>query len=119
MPIKKETLIKCINQRNMIIQEGAKETAGAHDVASPVLLSGSRILSGEGKMIVIAVGNLSAIGKIQHLLESGEEQATPLQQKLEQIAEDIGKFGLISAIVILLVLIIRFCAEESQKPEGS
>jgi hypothetical protein len=52
-------------------------------------------------------------------LESGEEQATPLQQKLEKIAEDIGKFGLISAIIILCVLIIRFCAEESQKPEGS
>ena len=113
MPIKKETLMKCINQRNVIIQEGTKDSAGAHDVASPVLLSGSRILSGEGKMIVIAVGNLSAIGKIQHLLESGEEQATPLQQKLEQIAEDIGKFGLISAIIILGVLIIRFCAEES------
>lgn len=73
MPIRKETLIKCVSQRNTIVQEGGKNSAGAHDVASPVLLSGSRILSGEGKMVVIAVGNLSAIGKIQHLLESGEE----------------------------------------------
>ena len=31
--------------------------------------------------------------------------------KLEAIAEDIGKFGLISAIVIVLVLILRFSIE--------
>ena len=33
---------------------------------------------------------------------------TPLQQKLETIARDIGKFGLYSATFILIVLIIRF-----------
>jgi hypothetical protein len=32
--------------------------------------------------------------------------------KLEKIAEDIGKFGLYSAIGILLVLIIRFSIEK-------
>jgi magnesium-transporting ATPase (P-type) len=31
--------------------------------------------------------------------------------KLEAIAEDIGKFGLISAIVIVIVLVIRFGIE--------
>ena len=42
------------------------------------MLSGSRVLNGEGKMLIIAVGKLSAIGKIQELLSSGEETATPL-----------------------------------------
>jgi magnesium-transporting ATPase (P-type) len=37
-----------------------------------------------------------------------EETQTPLQMKLEKIAEDIGKFGLISAIVIVVILLIRF-----------
>jgi len=32
--------------------------------------------------------------------------------KLEQIAEDIGKFGLYSAVVILIVLFIRFAIEK-------
>jgi hypothetical protein len=32
--------------------------------------------------------------------------------KLEAIAEDIGKFGLISAVVIVIVLIIRFGIEK-------
>ena len=34
------------------------------EVASPIMLSGSKVLSGEGKMIIIAVGKLSATGKI-------------------------------------------------------
>jgi hypothetical protein len=33
--------------------------------------------------------------------------------KLEKIAEDIGKFGMASATLILFVLIIRFLADES------
>jgi len=28
------------------------------------MLSGSKVLSGEGKMVIVAVGKLSAIGKI-------------------------------------------------------
>jgi len=42
------------------------------------MLSGSKVLSGEGKMIIIAVGKLSAIGKIQELLGHDEEVPTPL-----------------------------------------
>jgi magnesium-transporting ATPase (P-type) len=82
--------------------------AGKHDVPSPIMLSGTRILNGEGKMIVIVVGEQSCLGKIQALLSQSEPEATPLQMKLENIAEDIGKFGLYSAILIVLVLLIRF-----------
>jgi len=32
--------------------------------------------------------------------------------KLEKIAEDIGKFGLYSAILILIVLLVRFAIEK-------
>lgn len=64
LPIKKDITEKCIIQRNTIIAEGTKDNCGSHEVASPILLSGSRILSGEGKMVVIAVGKLSALGKI-------------------------------------------------------
>jgi len=41
-------------------------------------------------------------------LVAQEASATPLQQKLETVAGDIGKFGLVSAILTLVVLIIRF-----------
>jgi len=38
---------------------------------------------------------------------------TPLQKKLTKIADDIGKFGLISAILIFLVLSSRFGYERA------
>ena len=47
------------------------------------------------------------------MLGQNEEGPTPLQQKLETIAEDVGKFGLISAIFILVILILRSVIEES------
>lgn len=48
LPIKKDTLENCVLQRNQIIAEGGRDSAGAHDVPQPVMLSGSRVLSGEG-----------------------------------------------------------------------
>ena len=62
-------------------------------------------------MIVLVVGDDSCIGKIHALLRQDDPEATPLQQKLEGIAEDIGYFGLYSAILIVLVMLIRFAAE--------
>lgn len=64
MPMKKNILKYCVEQRNSILSDGQREGTSAHDVPSPILLSGSKVLSGEGKMLVIAVGKLSAIGKI-------------------------------------------------------
>jgi len=45
-------------------------------------MSGTKVLSGEGKMIVLVVGKLSCIGKIRALLEKDEPEPTPLQSKL-------------------------------------
>ena len=42
------------------------------------MLSGSKELSGDGKMIIIAVGKYSAMGKIQSILANEEDVATPL-----------------------------------------
>lgn len=76
------------------------------------MLSGTNIISGEGWMMVIVVGDNSCLGKIREALAKDEDGPTPLQNKLEKIAEDIGKFGLISAIIILVVLLIRFAIEK-------
>jgi len=70
LPIKKDNLQHCIEERNQIIKDGGKDGSSAHDVPSILMLSGSRCLSGEGKMIIIAVGKLSAMGKIQNLLQA-------------------------------------------------
>ena len=46
------------------------------------MLSGTSILSGEGKMVVIVVGDLSCLGKIRAVLAQDEDGPTPLQNKL-------------------------------------
>ena len=59
----------------------------------------------------IVIGKDSCKGKIEEKLKSDEDSATPLQEKLEKIAEDIGKFGLYSGVGIICALLIRFIIE--------
>ena len=42
--LKKEKLENCILMRNEIISAGNKNIAGTHDVPSPILLSGTKVL---------------------------------------------------------------------------
>jgi hypothetical protein len=59
---------------------------------------------------VLVVGDNSCEGRIEELMKSSDD-ITPLQQKLQIIASDIGKFGMVSAIIIVMVLLIRFSIE--------
>jgi magnesium-transporting ATPase (P-type) len=77
-------------------------------VPSPFILSGTKVLTGEGTMLVIVVGERSCLGKIRELITVKEDEDTPLQEKLEVLVKIIGKFGLISACTIVLILFLRF-----------
>lgn len=110
--MKKETLERCYREQQKKLADG-QTTFSSHDLPSPVIMAGTKVLSGNGKMLIVNVGKNSAIGQIKELLTSGEEELTPLQMKLEKIARDIGLFGLISAILIFLVLTLRLIIEES------
>ena len=77
-PVKKKILSEAIEKRDKIINEGGKNNAGRHDVPSAVIMSGTRILTGEGKMLIIVVGDSSCVGKISAILRTDEEIVTPL-----------------------------------------
>ena len=83
-----------------------------HEVPSPIVLSGTTLSEGAGSMVVLAVGSQSAEGRIADAVEQ-EEETTPLQDKLEKLAGDIGKLGLIAAVITMLILYIRFVIEIS------
>lgn len=53
-------------------QAGVKNVSDKHEVPSPILFSGTKVLTGEGKMLIIAVGDASCIGKIRVL--AGQEE---------------------------------------------
>lgn len=117
-PMKKASLKDAIKKRDQIVAEGAANASGAHDVPSPIILSGTKVLTGEGRFLVIVVGDSSSVGKIQALL-SQDSEVTPLQGKLEKIATDIGKFGMVSSIITFLVLLIRFLADRGRNGDWS
>lgn len=112
-PMQKEPLEKCLNKKAELEKKGI-EKLGHHDIPSVVLMAGTKVLTGSGLMIIINVGKNSSIGKIQEIMSSGGNEMTPLQMKLEKIARDIGWFGLFSAVVIFLILLIRLLVEGGQ-----
>lgn len=67
-PVKKEVLSHCVAKMKEIIFNGEKNEVGKHGVPSNIIMSGTRILTGEGKMIIIVVGDSSCVGKISALL---------------------------------------------------
>lgn len=112
-PMVKDMLANCVAKRDYLLRERGVAQLGHHDVPSPVILAGTRVLAGTGSMIVLNVGKNSAIGKIKDIMNSGEAELTPLQLKLEKMARDIGWFGLISALIIFVALMLRFVIENS------
>ena len=109
--IKKMSYEECLKKRNEIFQLGIQNKSDSHEVPSCIVMSGTRILGGEGKLLIIVVGDSSCIGKISLLLRQSDPEETPLQTKLVKIAQDIGKFGLISSIIVIVILLLRFAIE--------
>ncbi|KAJ7966533.1 Calcium-transporting ATPase [Quillaja saponaria] len=74
-------------------------------VASPFLLSGTKVQDGSCKMLVTTVGMRTQWGKLMATLSEGGDDETPLQVKLNGVATIIGKIGLFFAVVTFTVLV--------------
>lgn len=112
--IEKETTDVCLRKAKEF--EG-KET-NKHSVPSPFVFSGTLVKEGGGWFIVLAVGRYSKKGMIKESVEQNQENddaKTPLEQKLDILATQIGYFGMASAILTLVALFIRFGIIFSEK----
>lgn len=76
------------------------------------MLSGAKVLEGNGYYMATGVGPNSIHGRIMLSLQH-ENEVTPLQEKLNRIADGIAKFGVISALILFIVLFIRFLVQIS------
>jgi Ca2+ transporting ATPase len=75
---------------------------------SHLLWSGTLVKTGSGWMVVLAVGKHSFSGRIKLTVKQAQtDDKTPLEIKLEDIAEDIGKFGLIAALLTFFALVLK------------
>ncbi|ORZ16269.1 hypothetical protein BCR42DRAFT_351778 [Absidia repens] len=72
----------------------------------PFLISGSKVLEGICTYLVTAVGCHSSHGRTLMALRVKSE-VTPLQEKLNALAEDIAKLGVFAAGFLFMILSIR------------
>ncbi|KAG0054959.1 hypothetical protein BGZ83_009943 [Gryganskiella cystojenkinii] len=84
----------------------AEPQHGVHGI-DPFIISGSKVLEGVGLYVVTGVGQNSFHGKTMMSLRT-EAEDTPLQVKLNLLAERIAKLGSLAALLMLIVLIIRY-----------
>ncbi|KAG0238257.1 hypothetical protein BGW42_006537 [Actinomortierella wolfii] len=97
---------KTLIQTNQEGVEVVKDTHSLHGV-DPFIISGSKVLEGVGIYVVTGVGPNSFHGKTMMSLRT-EPESTPLQDKLNDLAEKIAKLGTAAAILMLVALFIRF-----------
>ncbi|TVT97813.1 hypothetical protein EJB05_05664 [Eragrostis curvula] len=71
---------------------------------NPFLLSGTKVLDGSCKMLVTAVGMQTQWGKLMAVITESGDNETPLQVKLNGVANTIGKIGLCFALLTFFVL---------------
>ncbi len=86
--------------------EAIVETVSIGDQEN-LLFSGTSIVSGRGKAIIINTGMQTEIGKIARLIEEVKEEATPLQQQLESFGKKLSIAILAICFIILLIGIFK------------
>ena len=77
--------------------------------SDPFVLSGTRVMQGSGRFIVLAVGEHSEAGQISKLVNTASTPTrSVLGTKLDKIVNVIGKLGLVVATLCFIVMVVRF-----------
>ncbi|KAL8643309.1 MAG: hypothetical protein Q9228_000116 [Teloschistes exilis] len=76
----------------------------------PFIISGAKVTEGIGTFLVTAVGVNSSYGKTMMSLRE-DAQTTPLQSKLNVLAEYIAKLGLGAGLILFIATFIKFLVQ--------
>ncbi|KAJ6757338.1 CATION TRANSPORTING ATPASE [Salix koriyanagi] len=85
---------------------------------NPFLLSGTKVTDGVGFMLVTSVGMSTAWGEMMSSISRDLDEQTPLQARLNKLTSYIGKVGLTVAIVVLVVMMIRYFTGNTRDNNG-
>jgi Ca2+-transporting ATPase len=94
LPVKKETEVEVAKNSNLAERVNC-------------VFSGTTVLDGEGKAIVLAVGQQSEFGKIAKEAQAAQKQQTPLQQAMTQLSKTLALFAIIVSLIIPAVGFLR------------
>ncbi|KZT57691.1 Ca-transporting ATPase [Calocera cornea HHB12733] len=106
--IRKFPFAECWEEKQNL-QEGQKTKKDCF------MVSGSKVLEGVGEYLVIAVGPRSFHGRIMLSL-TGDSENTPLQSKLNDLAELIAKLGSLAGALLFAALMIKFFVQLGTDP---
>lgn len=111
-------LIKKLPYEDCLLDlEKAEKSASKPANRDCFLISGSRCLEGSGDYCVIAVGPTSFNGKLLMSLRTDSE-LTPLQVKLNRLAEIIAYCGTAAGVTLFCALMIRFFVQLARPVNG-
>ena len=99
--------------KKKIFEECKKEIKNKiKNPSSNLLLCGTNVIEGTGYGIVIAIGDYSQRGIIKGTIDNAQEDnQSPLEIKLNVIADAIGYFGLGAAVITFIALGIQLIIE--------
>jgi Ca2+-transporting ATPase len=72
-----------------------------------MVFQGTEVVQGRGKAIVTSIGMATELGKVASLLESVENEATPLQKRMDQLGNVLVSGALALVVVVVVLGIIR------------
>lgn len=81
----------------------------------PFIISGTQVVDGTGRILVLAVGVNSVHGQSLERLQV-EQVDTPLQVKLGRLAETIARYGLLFAVLLVLLSSAILVGKRFQNP---
>lgn len=84
----------------------------------PFLLSGTKVVDGYAKMLVTSVGMNTTWGQMMSSISNDIDEETPLQARLNKLTSSIGKVGLSVALLVLVVLFIRYFTGNTKDENG-
>lgn len=85
-----------INKKNVIIAE-----------QSNMVFSGTTVIKGRAKGIVVNIGLNTEIGKIADSINNAQEEKSPLTIRIEKLSKQISVLILIIAIIVTILLVIK------------
>ncbi|XP_030509374.2 putative calcium-transporting ATPase 13, plasma membrane-type [Cannabis sativa] len=86
---------------------------------NPFLFSGTKVVDGYAKMLVTSVGMNTTWGQMMSQINSDSNEQTPLQARLDKLTSAIGKVGLTVALLVLIVLFVRYFTGTTKDEYGN
>lgn len=98
---------------------GESDHVEVDSTENPFLFSGSKVSDGYARMLVTSVGMNTAWGEMMSSITGDSSEMTPLQARLNKLTTSIGKIGLAVALLVLLVLLIRYFTGKTEDKYGN